>query len=86
MKIKELKSTLHQDKSESDNSSAKEKEKESEQQQELIVPCSDEDDVAETTLQLVFFDGEEAFKDWTATDSVYGARWDPSNSSCRILN
>ncbi|KZV96162.1 hypothetical protein EXIGLDRAFT_671319 [Exidia glandulosa HHB12029] len=30
-----------------------------------------EDDV---TLQLVFFDGEEAFKDWTHTDSVYGAR------------
>ncbi|KNE60764.1 hypothetical protein AMAG_06120 [Allomyces macrogynus ATCC 38327] len=28
----------------------------------------------ETTLQLVFFDGEEAFVDWTATDSIYGAR------------
>lgn len=27
-----------------------------------------------TTLQLVFFDGEEAFKDWTHTDSIYGAR------------
>ncbi|GAA5888242.1 hypothetical protein JCM6882_000334 [Rhodosporidiobolus microsporus] len=26
------------------------------------------------TLQIVFFDGEEAFKDWTATDSIYGAR------------
>jgi len=34
----------------------------------------DDDDVADTTLQLVFFDGEEAFRDWTATDSVYGAR------------
>ncbi|EIW84879.1 hypothetical protein CONPUDRAFT_97283 [Coniophora puteana RWD-64-598 SS2] len=34
----------------------------------------DDDDVAETTLQLVFFDGEEAFKDWTDTDSIYGAR------------
>lgn len=34
----------------------------------------EEEDLAETTLQLVFFDGEEAFKDWTATDSVYGAR------------
>ncbi|OCH86894.1 hypothetical protein OBBRIDRAFT_782459 [Obba rivulosa] len=33
-----------------------------------------DDDVAETTLQLVFFDGEEAFKIWTATDSIYGAR------------
>ena len=29
---------------------------------------------AETTLQLIFFDGEEAFVDWTATDSIYGAR------------
>ncbi|OMH79750.1 Glutaminyl-peptide cyclotransferase [Zancudomyces culisetae] len=28
----------------------------------------------DTTLQLVFFDGEEAFKDWTSTDSLYGAR------------
>lgn len=26
------------------------------------------------TLQLVFFDGEEAFVSWTATDSIYGAR------------
>lgn len=35
----------------------------------------DDEDVAETTLQLVFFDGEEAFKEWTDTDSVYGARY-----------
>ena len=35
----------------------------------------DDEDVSETTLQLVFFDGEEAFKDWTATDSIYGARY-----------
>lgn len=34
----------------------------------------DDEDVSETTLQLVFFDGEEAFKDWTDTDSIYGAR------------
>lgn len=27
-----------------------------------------------TTLQLVFFDGEEAFKEWTNTDSIYGAK------------
>eukprot|EP00056_Hartaetosiga_gracilis_P005662 m.87375 g.87375 ORF g.87375 m.87375 type:complete len:129 (+) comp12240_c0_seq3:142-528(+) len=27
-----------------------------------------------TTLQLVFFDGEEAFVQWTNTDSIYGAR------------
>ncbi|KAJ3332959.1 hypothetical protein HDU76_012456 [Blyttiomyces sp. JEL0837] len=29
---------------------------------------------ATTTLQLIFFDGEEAFKTWTATDSLYGSR------------
>ena len=34
----------------------------------------EDEEVAETTLQLVFFDGEEAFKDWTATDSIYGAK------------
>lgn len=26
------------------------------------------------SLQLIFFDGEEAFVEWTATDSIYGAR------------
>lgn len=43
---------------------------------------SDEDDedederkAAQTTLQIVFFDGEEAFHDWTATDSIYGSRY-----------
>ena len=35
----------------------------------------DNEDVLETTLQLVFFDSEEAFTDWTATDSIYGARF-----------
>jgi hypothetical protein len=34
--------------------------------------------MAETTLQLIFFDGEEAFMSWTATDSIYGARSVPS--------
>ncbi|CAG7846132.1 Peptide hydrolase {ECO:0000256/RuleBase:RU361240} {ECO:0000256/RuleBase:RU361240} [Serendipita indica DSM 11827] len=34
----------------------------------------EEEEAGETTLQLVFFDGEEAFKIWTATDSIYGAR------------
>ncbi|XP_061875620.1 glutaminyl-peptide cyclotransferase-like protein isoform X2 [Colius striatus] len=29
---------------------------------------------AEVTLQLLFLDGEEAFEDWSATDSLYGAR------------
>ncbi|KAF9571270.1 hypothetical protein EC968_000766 [Mortierella alpina] len=28
----------------------------------------------DTTLQIVFFDGEEAFAEWTATDSLYGSR------------
>lgn len=39
-----------------------------------LLEDDEEEDVADTTLQLVFFDGEEAYKDWTATDSVYGAR------------
>ena len=34
----------------------------------------DEEEAEETTLQLIFFDGEEAFKAWTDTDSLYGAR------------
>ncbi|CAL1707536.1 unnamed protein product [Somion occarium] len=54
----------------------------------------DDEDVAETTLQLVFFDGEEAFKDWTNTDSIYGARhlaqkwastYIPPNAKRRLL-
>ena len=36
---------------------------------------ADQDEyAADTTLQLIFFDGEEAFIDWTDTDSIYGAR------------
>ncbi|CAO3596859.1 unnamed protein product [Absidia cylindrospora] len=27
-----------------------------------------------TTLELIFFDGEEAFVEWSDTDSIYGAR------------
>lgn len=34
----------------------------------------DEMEAGETTLQIVFFDGEEAFKYWTDQDSTYGAR------------
>jgi len=34
----------------------------------------EDEDVADVTLQLVFFDGEEAFGEWTDTDSIYGAR------------
>lgn len=30
--------------------------------------------MAEVSLQLIFTDGEEAFKQWTSTDSLYGAR------------
>lgn len=35
----------------------------------------DDEDVADMTLQLIFFDGEEAFVQWTDTDSIYGARY-----------
>jgi len=28
----------------------------------------------ELTIQFIFFDGEEAFKQWTSTDSIYGSR------------
>ncbi|XP_075163922.1 iso Glutaminyl cyclase isoform X2 [Haematobia irritans] len=29
---------------------------------------------SELSLMFIFFDGEEAFKEWTPTDSIYGAR------------
>ena len=29
---------------------------------------------SDVTLQMVFFDGEEAFVEWSQTDSLYGAR------------
>ena len=29
---------------------------------------------SDVTLQLVLFDGEEAFVQWSATDSLYGSR------------
>ncbi|KAF8844821.1 hypothetical protein BDN67DRAFT_920818 [Paxillus ammoniavirescens] len=54
----------------------------------------DDEDIADTTVQLVFFDGEEAFKDWTDADSVYGARhlsekwattYVPPNSKRRVI-
>ncbi len=34
----------------------------------------EDEDAAETTLQLIFFDGEEAFRTWSEIDSIYGAR------------
>jgi hypothetical protein len=32
------------------------------------------EDTTETALQLILFDGEEAFMAWMVTDSIYGAR------------
>ncbi|KAG8972501.1 hypothetical protein FRC05_009854 [Tulasnella sp. 425] len=44
-------------------------------QKRLKASTKDEDKTKlETTLQLVFFDGEEAFIDWRGTDHTYGAR------------
>jgi hypothetical protein len=51
----------------------------------------DEDESSDTTLTILFLDGEEAFHDWTDTDSIYGARhlselWEdtyPSTSSSK---
>ncbi|KAJ7286210.1 glutaminyl-peptide cyclotransferase-like protein [Mycena rebaudengoi] len=40
----------------------------------LDAGMEDDEDVSDTTLQLVFFDGEEAFVTWTDDDSIYGAR------------
>lgn len=43
----------------------------------------------DVSIKLVFFDGEEAFDQWTATDSIYGARhlaekWEKENFLHRI--
>ena len=47
------------------------------------------------SLQFLFLDGEEAFKEWTATDSIYGARhlaakWEtdphPHDASKQVLD
>lgn len=35
---------------------------------------ADEDEQSDTTLQMVFFDGEEAWVEWSSTDSLYGSR------------
>jgi len=40
----------------------------------LEAGMEEDEEVSDTTLQLVFFDGEEAFVQWTDTDSIYGAR------------
>lgn len=33
-----------------------------------------QDTRSDLTLQLIFFDGEEALYQWTSTDSLYGSR------------
>jgi len=36
--------------------------------------CIEQSKLKDTSLQLIFFDGEEALVDWTETDSLYGSR------------
>lgn len=48
-------------------------------------------DNKDVTLQMIFFDGEEAFKEWSNTDSIYGARhlankWSKTPLSPNSLN
>jgi len=43
-------------------------------EQRLLDGQEEDEDLADTTLQLVFFDGEESLKEWTAADSLYGSR------------
>lgn len=43
------------------------------------------------SLQLIFFDGEEAFVNWSGTDSIYGARhlaekWEKEDFLKRIVS
>ncbi|KAJ7085723.1 glutaminyl-peptide cyclotransferase-like protein [Mycena belliarum] len=40
----------------------------------LEAGMEEDEDVSDTTLQLVFFDGEEAFVEWIGNDNTYGAR------------
>ncbi|KAJ1819011.1 hypothetical protein LPJ56_003731 [Coemansia sp. RSA 2599] len=35
----------------------------------------DQQPSSDLSLQLIFFDGEEAYHDWTTTDSIYGSRY-----------
>jgi len=55
-------------------------------QQDLNLP-----NALDVALELIFFDGEEAFVQWTATDSIYGARhlakkWKKSNMLQKIVS
>ncbi|KAJ7374449.1 hypothetical protein OS493_007555 [Desmophyllum pertusum] len=43
------------------------------EQRQANTPVAD-DEQSDVTLQMVFFDGEEAFAEWTKTDSLYGSR------------
>jgi glutaminyl-peptide cyclotransferase len=43
-------------------------------QQGILRDGFDEEESSDTTLTILFLDGEEAFHDWTDTDSIYGAR------------
>ncbi|GMK59077.1 hypothetical protein CspeluHIS016_0700920 [Cutaneotrichosporon spelunceum] len=40
----------------------------------LLTADVDETEASETTLQIILFDGEEAFHTWTDDDSIYGSR------------
>lgn len=40
----------------------------------LLTATVDESEASDTTLQIILFDGEEAFLRWSATDSIYGSR------------
>jgi len=40
----------------------------------MLPRCKIQSQNADVTVELVFFDGEEAFVHWTATDSLYGSR------------
>jgi len=40
----------------------------------LLDRQEENEDLADTTLQLVFFDGEESFEGRTASDFLYGSR------------
>lgn len=50
----------------------------SETSKKTFKPSSESDDESnnsdELGLRLIFFDGEEAFQQWTSTDSLYGSR------------
>lgn len=50
----------------------------------LEAGIEDDEDVADITLQLVFFDGEEAFISWTDKDSIYGSRLGTSLRVVRV--